>query len=105
VSAAADETGYVGYLRVRVKIEKRDEFIDLIRTLRADVRRELDGVTFYEFLATADPLEFVLLQGFADEGAYQRYANAPFHVAMAPAGWACLDGDPHIEFMGPVKHP
>ena len=42
---------------------------------------------------------------FVDEAAYKRYANAPFHLEMAPPGWACLDGDPHIEFLGPVPAP
>jgi quinol monooxygenase YgiN len=97
-----DAAGYACYLRVRVKSDKRDEFVGLITQLRADVARELGGVRFYEVLATADPLEFVLLQGFDDEPSYQRYANAPFHLAMAPAGWACLDGEPHIEFLRPV---
>lgn len=99
------ETGYACYLRVRVKPGKREEFIGLIHKLSSDVRRELPDTCFYEFLATADPLEFVLLQGFVDEAAYKRYANAPFHLEMAPQGWACLDGDPHIEFMQPVAAP
>lgn len=99
------DVGYACYLRVRIKPEKREEFIGLIRKLRDDVRREMPQTRFYEFLATADPLEFVLLQGFADEAAYQRYADAPFHTGMAPQGWACLDGDPYIEFMHPVAAP
>lgn len=98
--------GHACYLRVRIKPEKRAEFIGLIRKLREDVHRELpEDVAFYEFLATSDPLEFVLMQGFADEAAYKRYADAPFHVEMAPHGWACLDGDPYIEFMQPVDEP
>jgi (4S)-4-hydroxy-5-phosphonooxypentane-2,3-dione isomerase len=99
------DVGYACYLRVRIKPDKRGEFIGLIHRLREDTRREMTGVVFYEFLATADPLEFVLLQGFVDEAAYKRYANAPFHLEMAPHGWACLDGDPHIEFLSPVPVP
>ena len=50
----------------------------------------------------ASPLEFVFMLGFADEAAYQQYADAPFHLAMAPLGWACLDGEPTIEFLRPA---
>lgn len=95
-------TGYAAYLRVRLQPAKREEFLGLIKQLKADVERELQGVCYYDILATADPLEFVLLQGFVDEAAFKVYAEAPFHVAMAPAGWACLDGQPHIEFLTPA---
>ncbi|MFM7066038.1 MAG: putative quinol monooxygenase [Gammaproteobacteria bacterium] len=94
--------GYACYMRVRVLPEKREEFVGLVLQLRADVARELRSVLFYEFLATANPLEFVFMLGFVDEAAYQEYADAPFHVAMAPLGWACLDGEPHIEFLRPA---
>jgi len=98
-------TGYAYYLRVRVKPEKRSTFIELILKLRQDTFREIDGVSFYELLSTADDNEFVLMQGFADRATYQRYANAPFHLEMAPHGWACLDGEPHIEPLVPVSAP
>ena len=95
-------TGYACNMRVKVLAEKRDEFVGLVQQLRVDVARELSSVVFYEFLATASPLEFVFMLGFADEAAYQQYADAPFHLAMAPLGWACLDGEPTIEFLRPA---
>lgn len=95
-------TGYACNMRVKVLAEKRDEFVGLVLQLRVDVARELPSVVFYEFLATANPLEFLFMLGFADEAAYQQYADAPFHLAMAPLGWACLDGDPAIEFLRPA---
>ena len=97
------QTGYVCLLRVKIQPAKLVEFKGLIHQLQDDTLREIAGVTFYEFLATDDPLVFVLMQGFADEEVYQRYANVPFHLEMAPAGGACLDGDPSIEFMRPVS--
>ena len=96
------QTGYVCLLRVKILTAKVEEFKGLIHTLREDTLREIEGVTFYDFLATDDPHVFALVQGFTDEAAYQRYANVPFHLEMAPAGWACLDGEPSIEFMTPV---
>jgi len=98
----AQGTGYACNMRVKVLAEKRDEFVGLVRQLRVDVARELSSVVFYEFLATGNPLEFVFMLGFADEAAYQQYADAPFHLAMAPLGWACLDGEPTIEFLRPA---
>lgn len=98
-------TGYAYYLRVRVKPEKRSTFIELILQLRDDTFRQIAGVSFYELLATADTNEFVIMQGFADQATYQRYADAPFHLEMAPHGWACLDGQPHIEALLPVSAP
>jgi len=95
-------TGYVCLLRVKIHADKVGEFKQLIHKLRLDTVREIAGVTFYEFLSTVDPLVFVMVQGFESEEAYRLYANAPFHLEMAPAGWACLDGDPTIEFLSPV---
>lgn len=96
------QTGYVCLLRVKILPAKLAEFKGLIHQLRDDTLREIRGVTFYEFLATDDPHVYVLVQGFADEAVYKEYANVPFHLEMAPAGWACLDGEPSIEFMRPV---
>jgi quinol monooxygenase YgiN len=96
-------TGYACYMRVRVQADKRAEFIGLVLQLKADVARAMPEVGFYEFLATAEPLEFVFMQGFASQAAFQAYADAPFHMAMSAAGWACLDGEPHIEFLTPVE--
>ncbi len=95
-------TGYAYYLRVNIKPEKRSTFIELILKLREDTLREIEGVSFFELLATADAHEFVIMQGFRDKDTYKRYANAPFHLAMAPHGLACLAGEPHIEPLIPV---
>lgn len=100
--SAVQGTGYACYMRVKVLPDRREEFLSLVLQLRADVQRELASVVFYEFLATGNPLEFVFMLGFEDEAAYQQYADAPFHLAMAPLGWACLDGEPHIEFLRPA---
>jgi quinol monooxygenase YgiN len=70
----AQGTGYACYMRVKVLAEKRDEFVGLVQQLRVDVARELSSVVFYEFLATANPLEFVFMLGFADETAYQQFS-------------------------------
>lgn len=40
---------------------------------------------------------------FTDEAAQQRHQQMPYHVAMSSAGWACLDGQPVIEFLKPAR--
>ena len=47
--------------------------------------------------------EFVFFECFTDEAAQQRHQNMPYHVAMSAAGWACLDGQPVIEFLRPAS--
>jgi quinol monooxygenase YgiN len=95
--------GYAAYLRVRTKPEKRDEFVALITELRRNVLQHEPGTYVYEFLQGADPNEFVFFECYKDKAAQEIHQNQPYHVAMAPAGWACLDGDPIIEFLQPAR--
>lgn len=97
------QSNYACYMRVRTKPEKRDEFVRLVTQLRADVLRNEPDTLVYEFLQGADANEFVFFECFTDEAAQQRHQNAPYHVAMSAAGWACLDGQPVIEFMKPAR--
>lgn len=96
-------TGYACYMRVRTKPEKRDEFVRLVTQLRADVLANEADTLVYEILQGADANEFVFFECFTDEAAQQRHQNAPYHVAMSASGWACLDGQPVIEFMKPAR--
>ena len=85
------------YIRVKVKPDKREEFIGLISELTGNVdANEPDALTFAFFQAD-DPNEFVFFERFRDEAAYERHRDADYHVAMSPAGWACLSEEPHIE--------
>ena len=90
------------YLRVRVKPEKREEFIGLIQQLVRDVRAHEKGTLDFQFMQAADPNEFVFLERFESEAAMQAHQNAPYHLAMSASGWACLDGQPHIEQLTPI---
>lgn len=94
--------GYAAYLRVRTKPAKREEFIALIAELRSNVLQHEPDTYVYEFLQGADENEFVFFECYKDQAAQQFHQNQPYHVAMAPAGWACLDGDPIIEFLQPA---
>jgi quinol monooxygenase YgiN len=96
-------TGYGCYIRVRTKPEKRDEFVRLILELRANALANEPSTLFFEFFQAADSTEFVFFEGFVDELAQQQHQQAPYHVAMSEAGWACLDGPPVVEFMKPAR--
>jgi len=99
----AKSVGYACYIRLRTKPGKRDEFVRLITELRANVQRHEPDTLVFELLQGSAPDEFVFFEGFVDEAARQRHADAPYHVAMSAAGWACLDGEPVIEFMKPAR--
>jgi quinol monooxygenase YgiN len=94
---------YACYMGVRTKPEKRDEFVRLVLELQANVRRQEPDTLVYEFLQGGDANEFVFFECFADEAAQQRHQQMPYHVAMSAAGWACLDGQPVIEFLRPAR--
>ena len=96
------ESGYACYMRVRVKPEKREEFVGLIHGLVTNIRANEPDTLVYEVLQGADENEFVFFECFTDEAAQQRHQQMPYHVAMSPAGYACLAEDPHIEFLKPV---
>jgi quinol monooxygenase YgiN len=89
--------GHGVYMRVRVKPEKRAEFIGIITELVRNIRANEPDTHVYEFLQAADPLEFVFFERFTDFAAYEKHQKMPYHVAISAAGWACLDGDPIIE--------
>jgi quinol monooxygenase YgiN len=93
--------GHAVYMRVRTKPQKREEFLALIRELRANVLAHEPGTVFFELLQGADANEFVFMEGFVDAAAQKVHADAPYHRAMSAAGWACLDGTPVIEHLSP----
>ncbi len=90
---------YALYMRVRVKPEKRDEFIGLITELAANVKANEPETLVWEFLQADDPDEFVFFECFTDEAACDRHQCMDYHLAMSDAGWACLSEEPHIEVL------
>ena len=94
--------GLAAYMRVRTKPEKREEFLRLIGERRANVHRDEPDTLLFEVLHGKDDNEFVIYECFTDVAAQKQHENAPYHMAMAPAGWACLDGQPIIEYLRPA---
>ncbi len=98
----ANSVGYAAYMRVRTKPDKREEFLRLVGELRRNVKQNEATTLIFEVLQGADHNEFVFFEGFVDQAAQKAHQDAPYHVAMSAAGWACLDGQPVIEFMKPA---
>ena len=98
----ANPIGLAAYMRVRTRPEKREEFLRLIGELRANVHRHERDTLLFEVLQGNDPNEFVIYECFTDTAAQKAHQEAPYHVAMAPAGWACLEGTPVIEYLRPA---
>ena len=96
------KVGLAAYMRVRTKPEKREEFLRLIGELRANVHRHEPETLLFEVLQGKDDNEFVIYECFTGTAAQKQHQDAPYHVAMAPAGWACLDGEPVIEYLRPA---
>ncbi len=90
------------YIRVRVKPGRRDEFIGLLKGLVRDVKANEKQTLVFEFMQAKDPDEFVLVERFVNKEAQAAHQNAPYHVAMAASGWACLEGEAHIEQLTPI---
>lgn len=95
--------GYACYIRARTKPAKRDEFVRLILELRERALAHEPDTLVFEFFQGSDPNEFVFFECYVDEAAQQAHQNAPYHVAMSASGWACLDGEPVIEFLKPAR--
>jgi quinol monooxygenase YgiN len=94
--------GLAAYMRVRTKPEKREEFLRLIGELRANVQRHEPETLLFEVLQGPDADEFVIYECFTGTAAQMQHQEAPYHVAMAQAGWACLAGEPVIEYLRPA---
>jgi quinol monooxygenase YgiN len=94
--------GHGVYMRVRVKPEKRAEFIGIITGLVRNIKANEPDTLVYEFLEAADPNEFVFFERFTNQAAYDKHQQMPYHVAISAAGWACLAGDPIIEPLTPL---
>jgi quinol monooxygenase YgiN len=102
---AVSQTGYACYMRVRVLPHKRAEFLDLMHGPVTNIRASEPDTLVFEILAGADENEFVFFECFTDAAAQERHQQMPYHVAVSPAGYACLDGEPHIEFLKPAIAP
>lgn len=87
-------------IRVKVQSGRERDFEDLIAKLVRDVHANEPDPKVYEFRRLqGEPRTYVLFQSFADETAYDRYANSTYHLEASPKGQAMLDGEPIVEYL------
>lgn len=90
-------------MRVRIKPDRVDEFTALITRLAKDVYdNEPDCLAFEVRRSETDPNLFVFFECFRNEAAHAAHPDMPYHTAMSEAGYACVEGEPEIEFLTPL---
>ena len=90
-------------IRVTVRRGEEAAFEALMKDLVTKVREVEPDPKVYEVRRVADmPRSYVIFQSFADEAAYDRYANSDYHLEASPRGLALLDGEPVTEYLTTV---
>ena len=69
---------------------------DLVRHVH---EQEPDPKVYEVRKAPDEARTYVIFQSFADEAAYDHYANSDYHVAASPKGLAMLEGEPVTEYL------
>lgn len=63
-------------VRITVGAERKDDFLNLIRS-RVRESRASPAVVDFQLLATDDPLSFVTFERFRDQAAFEAFEHAP----------------------------
>ena len=84
---------------LRVKPEKRDEFIALQTELKALVHEHEPDAYVYEVMqANDDPDLFYCIATFKDEAAFDHHMHIDFHDRLVPPILECLAEDMQLGF-------
>lgn len=84
---------------LRVKPEKRDEFIALQTELKALVHEHEPDAYVYEVMqADDDPDLFYCIATFKDEAAFDHHMHIDFHDRLVPPILECLAEDMQLGF-------
>ena len=84
---------------LRVKPEKRDEFIALQTELKALVHEHEPDAYVYEVMqADDDPDLFYCIATFKDEAAFDHHMHIDFHDRLVPPMLECLAEDMQLGF-------
>jgi quinol monooxygenase YgiN len=85
-------------IRLKVAEGKVEEFERLVSQLVADIHAHEPDPKSYEVRRVfGEPRTYVYFISFADQAAYDSYADAPYHRRMSPLALACLEGEPVFE--------
>lgn len=84
---------------LRVKPEKRDDFIAHQTELKHLVHAGEPDAWVYELLQSDDdPDLFYCVATFKDEAAFDHHMHIDFHERLVPPIIACLDGEMELRF-------
>lgn len=84
---------------LRVKPEKRDEFIALQTEMKHLVHAQEPDAWVYELLQSeADENLFYCVATFKDEAAFEHHMHIDFHDRLVPPVLECLDGEMELNF-------
>ncbi|MEM1019993.1 MAG: antibiotic biosynthesis monooxygenase family protein [Pseudomonadota bacterium] len=81
-------------VRMNVKPEKEEEFLQIFRDVIAIVEAEEDDCHIYALWETGEPYEYFLVEGYRNEAA--RTAHNERHKSIGPNFFACLEGPPEV---------
>ena len=91
-------------IRVKVKPGLEAEFEAHMVSFVAQVRANEPGSELFEVKRVLEtPGAYIIFQVFADDAAYDRYANSDYHLAASNKGLPMLDGDPVSEFLDSIE--
>lgn len=84
---------------LRVKPEKRDDFIALQTELKSLVKAQEPDVWVYELLQSDDDADlFYCVATFRDEAAFDHHMHIDFHDRLVPPIIDCLAEDMQLAF-------
>ncbi|MEO0412223.1 MAG: antibiotic biosynthesis monooxygenase family protein [Pseudomonadota bacterium] len=86
-------------VRMTVKPEREEEFLKIFRDVAAIVEEKEPDCIAYAVWATGTPHEYFLIESYRSEAG--REFHNQLHADVAPRFFACLEGTPVTETLGP----
>lgn len=84
---------------LRVKPERRDDFIALQTELKQLVFTHEPDALVYELLQSdQEPDTFLVVATFRDDAAFEKHMHIDFHDRLVPPILECLSSDMEIQF-------
>ncbi len=90
--------------RMKVKEDKEEEFINLVKQLTEKTLANEPGVTAYQFYRLREEERgYAVLEAFVDEAAEEAHRNTEHFNELAPPLIDCLDGTYVREYLDPLE--
>ena len=90
--------------RMKIKPEKQEEYLELVRNLTAEVlANEPDTLEYQFYKLRDDPYGYAVYESFTDEAAEQAHLETPHFAKYAPPMIECLDGPYVREYLDDIE--